>query len=108
MLRMREADIVRSICRKIISRGGFAYRNHGGPFSLAGVPDITAVYLGRPIFLEVKRDPSCQPTKIQKQRLDELRKAGAIAECVTHLEQVEEILQRIDSSAPLLLAGTLS
>lgn len=65
---------------------------HGGPFQTAGIPDLLIIKEGRAYFLEVKQ-PGKRPTKLQEQRMNEIRAKGkAVAEWVTSREQAEEVL----------------
>lgn len=65
---------------------------HGGPYQTPGIPDLLIIKEGRAYFLEVKQ-PGKRPTKLQEQRMHEIRTKGkAVAEWVTSREQAEEVL----------------
>ena len=63
--------------------------------SKKGVPDICMVYLGKPIFLEVKR-PGGKPTELQEYNIKKIREAGGVAEVVHSWEEVEKLIWRIE------------
>ena len=65
---------------------------HGGVFTQRGTPDILGSIRGRTICLECKRSTTESPEDIQKRRLGEWAAAGAIAACVSSVEQVKELL----------------
>lgn len=65
---------------------------HGGVFTQRGTPDILGSIQGRTLCLECKRSATEGPEAIQARRLDEWRAAGAIAACVSSVQQVRDIL----------------
>lgn len=84
-----ETKIVRKI-RKVLDSHfpGFYFKSHGGPFQVAGLPDIIGVHKGRFIGIEVKQ-PGEEPTSLQYQILDLIRAAGGIAFWATSPEEVQ-------------------
>ncbi len=93
---MSESQLVRRILRYIETRriDGCpikARKNHGSRFSDAGDPDLTICYRGFLLMLEVKIGNN-KPTKIQLERLRQWKDAGAIAEVVRNVEEVERLL----------------
>lgn len=60
----------------------------------SGKPDIDACLRGRALKLEAKRPKIGKPTKLQLANLDRWRKAGAVAEIVTSVDDVKQILER--------------
>ena len=71
--------------------GCLARKRWGGGLGVAGDPDITGCLNGRHFEFEVKR-PGEQPTPLQMRRLDEWRRAGAVAAVVTSVAEVRELL----------------
>src|SRR3546814_4336782 len=62
-----EARLGTAIRRACIARGAFAFKIHGGPTMMAGLPDLIMCYRGRFIGMEIKvPDPSSQPSTIQR------------------------------------------
>lgn len=93
---MKESDLSKKLAKQIRDAGGWARKTHGGP-TMAGWPDIVAVYRGYPIFLEVKLPgKESTLTKNQANTLKELKAAGAIAAMVASGQQVQRILDKID------------
>lgn len=65
---------------------------HGGPFQLAGVPDLLCLRGGAALFLEVKQ-PGKRATPIQQRRMQEIEREGGVAcHVVTSREQAAEYL----------------
>jgi hypothetical protein len=66
---------------------------HGGPYQLAGVPDLLCIKHGRAVFLEVKQ-PGKRPTPIQVRRMNEIEtQGGASCHVVTSAEQATNCLE---------------
>lgn len=84
----KESAISRSILEALKKAGVFAWKNHGNPYSYAGLPDICAVHGGVTYYLETKR-PGEVPTPIQAAFHTKLREAGAP---VTVVHDKEEAL----------------
>lgn len=58
---MKEADIVRAILKYLKSVPGcFAWKEHGGMYGTAGIPDVICCYRGRFFGFEVKADTGLQ------------------------------------------------
>lgn len=99
-----ERDIVRKIIHYINDidpKGkkkfmGYAWKNHGGPYSVKGLPDIMAVIRkrGKPFFVcfEVKQ-PGNKPTEIQTAIINKYKMLGINAEVVTSLDEVMKIIE---------------
>jgi Holliday junction resolvase len=51
---VKEADLQRKIQAAIRERGGKVIKTHGGPYSVAGTPDLIGSLNGRPFAIEVK------------------------------------------------------
>jgi hypothetical protein len=71
---------------------------HGGPYQLAGVPDLLCLKDGRAMFLEVKQ-PGKKATEIQARRMNEIEtQGGAACHVVTSKEEADACL-RIDATS---------
>jgi len=70
-------------------------KNHGSQYAKAGVPDLAIVYRGRAVWVEVKA-PGGQPSEIQKHQMGLLDKAGAIVGVVRTVEELQELLARVE------------
>jgi Holliday junction resolvase len=91
-----ERAITDSIRRLLTRRGAWHFKTHGTGMGRVGIPDIIAVYKGRPLALEVKQ-PGRRPTAIQNHELQSARRAGAIAAVVYDTDEVRRILDAIDN-----------
>ena len=102
--KMLERDIVKSITNYITkprmgkSWKGFAWKNHGGLYSVKGLPDVMAVVRkgGKSFFLcfEVKQ-PGNKPTEIQKAIIRKFEDLGITARVVTSLDEVVKIIEEL-------------
>ena len=92
---MKEQEIVDSIKKYLQSIPNlFYWKEHGGQFGTAGIPDIIVCYKGKFIEFECKR-PGGKPTLLQTITMNKIRKAKGIAKIVTSVEQVKEVIERI-------------
>ena len=73
----------------------FAFKEHGGVYGTAGLPDIICCYRGRFIGFEVKT-PTGKLTKLQESTIAKIRAAKGEAFKVTSVEEVKEILKRLN------------
>jgi hypothetical protein len=89
---MAEKDIVRSILRllRTVPRC-FCWKEHGGLYGTAGIPDIIACIDGRFFAFEVKI-PGGKPTKLQESTLARIRAVGGVACMVTSAAEVRDII----------------
>ncbi len=91
---MTERAIVKAILAYLNGLPGcLARKRWGGGMGVAGDPDIDACLRGRSLQLEVKR-PGEKPTLLQVKRLEEWRRAGAIAGVVLSVDEVKALLAR--------------
>jgi hypothetical protein len=98
-----ETKLVAAIKKAVLARypDSFCHKNHGSQFS-SGMPDLTLVVKGTPVFLEVKapregeadHSVMSRVTPLQSETLKRLREAGAVAEVCWSVEQALEILNR--------------
>ena len=92
---MTETAIVNSIMRWLKAQPGcWAFKVHGGPWQLAGVPDIVGCLDGKFFALEVKR-PGGKIRPVQEIIIGQIRKAGGLADIVYNKEQVCELLSNL-------------
>lgn len=92
---MKEKEIVDSIREYLQTIPKlFFWKEHGGQFGTAGIPDLIVCYKGKFIAFEVKR-PGGKPTLLQKITLNKIEKAKGIAKLVTSVEQVKEIIENL-------------
>ena len=88
---MTEADIQRKIQAAINLRGGKCIKIHGGPYSVAGTPDLIGVLDGRSFAVEVKQ-PGKRATAKQELELSAWGNQGWLVGVVTSVEEVLELL----------------
>lgn len=67
-------------------------------YGVAGTPDLLGSYRGRALALEVKR-PGGTVTQLQLEQLSLWELAGAAAAVVHSVQEVSDILARIDTEA---------
>ena len=67
-------------------QSGFGYQG-------SGLPDICGIINGRFYGFEVKRPFIGKVSPIQRERIEEIRKAGGVAEVVSYVEEVEKIIK---------------
>lgn len=96
---MKEADIVKAILRYLKTlEHCFCWKEHGGMYGTAGIPDVICCYHGRFYGFEVKTEKG-QPTKLQEATIKKIRKAGGTAAVVRSVDEVKAILREADEAA---------
>jgi Holliday junction resolvase len=73
--------------------GCFAWKEHGGIYGTAGVPDIIACVNGRFVAFEVKT-PSGRATKLQEATIKKILSAGGTAAVVRSVDEVRAVLEK--------------
>jgi Holliday junction resolvase len=93
---MLEKDIVSAILRYLKTVPmSFVWKEHGGMYGTAGLPDIIACINGRFVAFEVKT-PSGRLTKIQEITIAKIKAAKGEAFKVTSVEDVKNIIKSFD------------
>lgn len=87
-----EKEIVTKILRylKTVPKC-FAWKEHGGIYGTAGIPDIIACIDGRLYAFEVKT-PSGKTTKLQEATLRKILACGGTASVVRSLDEVRTVI----------------
>lgn len=90
---MSEADIVRAILRylKTVDQC-FCWKEHGGMYGTAGIPDIICCCHGRFYGFEVKTETG-KPTRLQEATIRKINAAGGTAAIVRSVDDVRRILK---------------
>lgn len=70
-----------------------------GPYSRGGIPDITVIYKGVYIGMEVKRPFIGGPTKLQEQTIRQIRRAGAVAGVVSFERDAARLMEEAHAVA---------
>lgn len=92
---MKENEIIKQIREflKTVSNCYF-WKEHGGQYGTAGVPDIIACIRGNFVAFEVKNEKG-KVTVLQAVTLRRIQAAGGIAAVVRSVDEVREIIARI-------------
>lgn len=89
---MLEKDIVAAIMRRLKAEPMcFAWKEHGGMYGTAGLPDIVCCLCGRFFAFEVKTTTG-QLTNLQEHTIERIQAAGGRAFVVRSVEDVDAIL----------------
>lgn len=93
---MNETQLVEAI-KKYLKRVSelFFWKEHGGQYGTAGIPDVIVCYRGRFIALEVKT-PRGKPTVLQEVTIRQILKAGGIATVVRSVGEVRAIIEALE------------
>ena len=84
----KESKTVKAILRYLKSLPGcFCWKEHGGMYGTAGVPDIIACIDGRFFGFEVK-SATGKPTKLQEATIRKILAAGGTALVVRSVDEV--------------------
>lgn len=90
---MAEADIVKAILKYLKTVPHcFAWKEHGGMYGTAGIPDIIACVDGRFYGFEVKTETG-KPTKLQEATIRKILAAGGTALVVRSVAEVRSIIE---------------
>ncbi len=95
---MLEKDIVAAVKRYLTSLGGdiFFWKEFGGPYGTAGIPDIICCYKGRFLGLECKL-PRGRLSKLQQRAIEKINLAGGIACRVESVEDVMRVIEQVNA-----------
>ena len=90
---MLEKDIVKAIMKYLKAVPHcFAWKEHGGMYGTAGIPDIIACVDGRFYGFEVKTETG-KPTGLQEATIRKILKAGGVAVIVRSVDEVRAIIE---------------
>ena len=93
---MAERDIVAAILRLLKKTPCcYAWKEHGGMYGTAGIPDIIACINGRFVAFEVKTETG-KLTKLQEITIRKIRNAKGQAFKVTSMAEVAAILKQME------------
>ena len=73
----------------------FFWKEHGGMYGTAGIPDIICCYKGLFVGFEVKSKTG-RLTKIQEVTIRKIKEAKGKAYKVTSVEEVKQILENLE------------
>lgn len=101
MTTQRESKISREIITQIRKAGGFAFKVHGGPMMMVGLPDIIACVDGRFVAFETKTPEKRKNVSAAQQRIHELiRRAGGVAVVVCGAGEALGIIAELRLKTP--------
>ena len=93
---MKEAELITAIKKYLATvPDTFAWKEHGGQYGTAGIPDIIVCHRGHFIALEAKVGKN-QPTKLQTVTIEQIRKAGGTAAVIRRVEDVKTIISELE------------
>ena len=96
---MAERDIVAAILRLLRKTPNcFCWKEHGGMYGTAGIPDIIACINGRFVAFEVKTETG-KVTKLQEITIQRIKEAKGKAFTVRSAAQVAAILRELEDEA---------
>jgi hypothetical protein len=108
---MLEKDITAAITRYLKTVPHcFFWKEHGGQYGTAGLPDIICCIGGRFVAFEVKT-PSGRPSRLQEITITKIKAAKGEALIVRSVEEVKQILDSLEvpidekGTLPAVLAG---
>ena len=89
---MKESDIVKAIMKYLKTVPGcFCWKEHGGMYGTAGIPDIIACIDGLFFGFEVKTEDG-KPTKLQEATIRKILAAGGTALVVRSVDEVRTVI----------------
>lgn len=94
---MNESDIVKAIMKYLKSIPQcFCWKEHGGMYGTAGIPDIIACINGHFCGFEVKTNVD-KPTKLQEATIRKILAAGGTAVVVRSVDEVKAVVNGINA-----------
>ena len=92
---MKESDIVRAILKYLKTVPEcFCWKEHGGMYGTAGIPDIICCYRGKFVAFEVKTETG-KTTALQVSVINKIQKCGGKAAVVRSVENVKAALKEM-------------
>ena len=92
---MKESDIVKAILKylKTVSEC-FCWKEHGGMYGTAGIPDIICCYCGKFVAFEVKTKKG-RTTALQNSVINKIQKCGGKAVVVRSVNEVKVVIEEV-------------
>lgn len=89
---VRETSITNPIIKYLNEKtAGFAWKYHSSGYGITGLPDVFFLFEGKLFGFEVK-PVSKKASRIQKHRIAQLRKNGAVAAVVHSVAELKIVL----------------
>ena len=90
--KMKESDLIRKITEYLKTvKNLFFWKEHGGMYGTAGIPDLIVCYKGRFIAFECKVGNN-KPTVLQAQTIRQIIAAGGYAMVVKTVDEVRQVI----------------
>ena len=92
---MKESDIVRAILKylKTVSEC-FCWKEHGGMYGTAGIPDIICCCRGKFVAFEVKTEKG-KTTALQESVINKIQKCGGKAAVLRSVNEVKAVIEEV-------------
>lgn len=95
-VKMKESDLIRKISEYLKTVPSlFFWKEHGGMYGTAGIPDIVVCYRGRFIAFECKVGKN-KPTALQAQTIRQIIAAGGYAMVVRSVDEVRQTIKAFE------------
>ena len=95
---MLEKDITNKMLKYLKTQDKcYCFKEHGGSYGSAGIPDIICCYHGRFVAFEVKTEKG-KTTKLQEVNIRNIREACGVALVVRSLDEVKDALKELIKS----------
>lgn len=93
---MKESDLIRKISEYLKTVPNlFFWKEHGGMYGTAGIPDLIVCYKGRFIAFECKVGKN-KPTALQAITIGQIAAAGGYAVVVRTVDEVRKIISAFE------------
>lgn len=92
---MNESDLIKKIRAYLATLPHtFSWKEHGGMYGTAGIPDIICCINGKFVAFEVKV-PGNKPSALQSSTHQKIRKAGGIVAVVFCVDDVRSVVKEV-------------
>lgn len=92
---MKESDIVKAILKYLKTMPEcFCWKEHGGMYGTAGIPDIICCYRGKFVAFEVKTEKG-KTTALQDSVINKIQKCGGKVAVVRSVDAVKAVLEEV-------------
>ena len=94
---MLEKDITNKILRYLKTLDKcYCFKEHGGSYGSAGIPDIICCYRGRFVAFEVKTEKG-RTTALQDMNIRKINEADGIAVVVRSVDDVKNVIKGMEA-----------
>jgi len=94
---MLEKDITNKILKYLKTLDKcYCFKEHGGSYGSAGIPDIICCYRGRFVAFEVKTEKG-RTTKLQDLNILKINEADGIAVVVRSVDDVKNVIKGMEA-----------